>query len=90
MSGVYTNTQRPMNQPIKAKPYPVEWSLAEVQVKGGHMISLSIKASPALADWLTQQMRDNGFLTLRNDKESISIAAKHVVAFKLTLMTTGE
>jgi hypothetical protein len=77
-------------KPIKAKPYGDQWSLAEVQVKGGHVISLAIKASPALADWLTNQMRDNGFLTLRNDKESISIAAKHVVAFKLTLMTTGE
>lgn len=90
MSGVYTNPKRPLNQPIKAKPYGDQWSLAEVQVKGGHVISLTIKAGPSLADWLTNQMRDNGFLTLRNDKESISIAAKHVVAFKLTLLTTGE
>jgi hypothetical protein len=75
---------------VKTKPYPESWSLVEVQTEDGRMLSMNVPVAPNIADWLTQQMRDTGFLTLRNDKESIAISASKVVAFKLTLMTTGE
>ena len=64
--------------------YPTEWSLIEVQTDGGAMIALHVAVSPGIADHLVQKMRDTGFLTLRNDEESLSIAADRVVAFKLT------
>jgi len=48
------------------------------------MITLHVPVAPGIAEYLAQRMRDTGFLTLRNDKESLSIAADRVVAFKLT------
>ena len=64
--------------------HPPAWSLAEVQTDGGAMITLHVPVAPGIAEYLAQSMRDTGFLTLRNDKESLSIAADRVVAFKLT------
>ena len=71
-------------------PYPVEWSLAEVQLVGGAMLALHVAVTPKIADHLAQRMRDIGFLILRNDKESISIAADRVVAFRLTLIVGDQ
>ena len=64
--------------------YPTEWSLAEVQVIGGGIVAIHVPVGPGIGEFFTQKMRDTGFLTLRNDKESVSIAADRIVAFKLT------
>jgi hypothetical protein len=72
-----------------AKQYPEQWSLIEIQCVGGEMLSLNVPVSPGIADHLTQAMSSTGFLTLRNDKQAISIATSRVVAFRITLIT-GE
>lgn len=63
------------------------YSLAEVQLKGGSVIAMTISAGPALAQRLIAKMKETGFLTLFNENESLTLRAEDVVAVKLTKMT---
>lgn len=63
------------------------YSLAEVQLKGGSVIAMTISAGPALAQHLIAKMKETGFLTLFNENESLTLRAEDVVAVKLTKMT---
>tara|TARA_R110000822_G_scaffold170176_3_gene310067 strand:+ start:663 stop:893 length:231 start_codon:yes stop_codon:yes gene_type:complete len=70
--------------------YPEQWSLIEVQLTGGHTVALNVAVGPGIAEHFADKMRATGFLTIRNTKEAITIAAANVVAVKITLITTGD
>jgi hypothetical protein len=73
-----------------ADDYPEQWSLIEVQMIDGTTQAMNLPVSPTIQDYFLSKMRETGFLALRNGQESLSIRADKIVAFKLTLMTTGE
>ena len=70
--------------------YPKEQSLIQVQTTTGDMIGIIAPVGPAIAEHLARQMTSSGFLTIRNDREAISIAADRVVAFRVTLFVEGQ
>ena len=85
------NTTNQLGSAPKAQtggPYKKQYSLAEVQLVGGEMIGMMISAGPALGQHLTKAMASEGYLNLFNDSETLIIKADHVVAIKLTLITT--
>lgn len=73
-----------------AGSYPEQWSLIEVQLTTGDMLAMNLPVSPTIQEHFLTKMKETGFLALRNPQESLSIRANQIVAFKLTLMTTGE
>lgn len=70
--------------------YPEQWSLIEVQLTTGDMLAMNLPVGPTIQEHFLTKMKETGFLALRNPQEALSIRANQVVAFKLTLMTTGE
>lgn len=73
----------------QAGSYPEQWSLIEVQTKDGGMLVMNLPVSPTIQDHFLTKMKETGFLSLRNGQESLAIRADQIVAFKLTLITTG-
>ena len=89
--GAHTHTvsyPTSVHQPVAATPKEHQYSLAEVQLVSGGMIGMTINASTKIADHLLKNMKETGFLHLRNEVEAIILRAEDVRAFKLTQLTT--
>lgn len=68
----------------------MQWSLIEVQLTTGETLAMNLPVSPTIQEHFLTKMKETGFLPLRNGQEALSIRADKIVAFKLTLITSGE
>ena len=71
-------------------PQPKAYSFVEVQCTDGRMVGMMITASPSVLTYLLDNLKSTGFLHLFNDKESMAIASKEIIAVKITAIATGE
>lgn len=73
---------------VTTGPVVRDYSLAQVQLKDGSVIGMTITANPTIGAHLTKEMASTGFLYIYNETESLMIKADRVVAVKITKMTT--
>lgn len=64
------------------------YSLAMIQLERGEMVSFMVKAAPTLAAHIIKVMKEQGFLHLFNDTETLVIRADKVVAFTMQRVST--
>jgi hypothetical protein len=79
------------HQQAYPNPYPPEYSNVTVEWKGDlSALTININASPSITDHLLKQMRETGWLHLRNEAESVCIPADTVESMRITKLTTDE
>lgn len=72
--------------------HPDQWSLVTVTYKDRTLapLTMNVKASPSLAKYLSQEMRDTGFCYLFSGNHSLVIAASEIQSIQFTKLTTEE
>lgn len=68
--------------------YPTEYSLVEIVYVDGTTASFTIKASPNIAKYLNEGLRDTQSLTLRNDTDTMVILREQLRSFTMRKLTT--
>jgi DNA-binding IclR family transcriptional regulator len=71
----------------KEDKYPVEYSLVEITYVDGTTTSFMVKASPNIAKYLRDELKETQALTLRNDTDVMVIAREQLRSFTLRAMT---
>ena len=67
--------------------YPVEYSLVEIVYVDGTTSSFMVKASPNIAKYLRDELKDMQALTLRNDTDVMVITREQLRSFTLRKLT---
>lgn len=67
--------------------YPVEYSLVEIVYVDGTTSSFVVKASPNIARYLQDDLREQQALLLRNDTDVMVITREQLRSFTLRVMT---
>lgn len=63
------------------------YSLAEIILMDGSKIEFMAKASPSVVPYLTRDMKNNGYLIMWNDTDTICIPASNVKHFSMRSVT---
>ena len=67
--------------------YPVEYSLVEIVYIDGTTASFTVKASPNIARYLRDELKDTQALTLRNDTDVMVITREQLRSFTIRKLT---
>ena len=75
----------------KKAVYPVEYSLVELTYVDGTTSSFMVKASPNIAKYLRDELKETQALTLRNDTDTLVVVREQLRCFTMRSVTsTGD
>lgn len=70
--------------------YPVAYSIVEVTFVDGTQQAFMINASPAIAKYLTTDLKETGALTLRNGNDTLVVVREQLRSFTLRQITPED
>ena len=86
-SDAILRTLRSRDEGLMSQVSQESYSLAEIILMDGSKIEFMAKASPSVVPYLTRDMKNNGYLIMWNDTDTICIPATNVKHFSMRSVT---
>ncbi len=69
---------------------PPQWSTVTVTFIDGTTLVMNMDAGPGISRYLSDELSQSGFCSIRNEREAVIVRADNVRSIHMQLLTHGE